>query len=161
MTNYGAIMHHEELRTSKVRYLIKENKSPVFYFLFCIWVLFVVLQVSVFNVCSSMEWLGWIGFDDGADSLLLCLWRMWITALNDGGANAFGEREDGVKEKLYEMGLLWKKAGICEKELSYISKLWCCSVCCVQIVNNWGWMPLCGSSVLWLETCFLLCHELQ
>jgi hypothetical protein len=31
------------------------------------------------------------------------------------GLNASKEREDGVKEKLYEMGLLWKNKGICEK----------------------------------------------
>jgi hypothetical protein len=45
MINYKPIMHHEELKTPKVHYL----------FFFCNCVLFVVLQVIVFNVCSSME----------------------------------------------------------------------------------------------------------
>jgi hypothetical protein len=36
------------------------------------------------------------------------------------GLNVFREREDGVKEKLYEMGLLWRNRNICEKELSSI-----------------------------------------
>ncbi len=31
------------------------------------------------------------------------------------GPNAYREQEDGVKEKLYEVGLLWKNRGICEK----------------------------------------------
>jgi len=39
------------------------------------------------------------------------------------GLIASREQEDGVKEKLYEVGLLWKNKGICEKELSFISKL--------------------------------------
>jgi hypothetical protein len=37
--------------------------------------------------------------------------------------NVFKEREDGVKEKLYAMGLLWKNRNICEKKLNSISKL--------------------------------------
>jgi hypothetical protein len=30
------------------------------------------LQVSVFNVRTSMEGLGWVGFGDGMDAFLLC-----------------------------------------------------------------------------------------
>ncbi len=50
-------------------------------------------------------------------------------------ANASREWEDGVKKELYEVGLWWKKGGICEIELSYISKLWC-YVSCVQTIGD-------------------------
>jgi hypothetical protein len=40
--------------------------------LFYIWVLFVCLQVSVSDVCSSMEWHKCVGFGDGTVSLLHC-----------------------------------------------------------------------------------------
>ncbi len=49
MTNVEIVMHHEGSRTPKVQSLV---------FFFNIWVLFVVLQVNVFNVGSSMELLG-------------------------------------------------------------------------------------------------------
>ncbi len=46
--------------------------------------LFVVLQVNVFNVGSPMEPFGWAGLCDGMDFWLLYLWGMWIMALGDG-----------------------------------------------------------------------------
>jgi len=141
---------------------IEDAESPISCFLFYIWVLFVVLQISIFNVYFSMEWLGWTSFNDGAHSLLLCVYEECESQLLAMvGVNASRQWEDGVKEKLYEARLVWKNKGICEKELSFISKLWCCYVCCVEIVNRWGWMPFYGSLVFWFEACFPLCHELQ
>ncbi len=49
--------------------------------------LFVCLQVSVFDGCSSMEWQECVGFSDGVSSLLhywWSLWVMWIMSLGDG-----------------------------------------------------------------------------
>jgi len=79
----------DKLWSSYASWGIDDTKSSISCFLFYIWVLFVVLQVCVFNVCSSMEWLGWVDFGDGVDSSLLCLWGMWIMTLSDGWSDCF------------------------------------------------------------------------
>jgi hypothetical protein len=81
-----------------------DNESLVSCVLFCIWVLFVCLHVSVFVVCSLMQRWKCIGFGDGASSLLHSRWSLWgmcITSLGVGWFYDFrGEQKDGVEGKL-------------------------------------------------------------
>jgi hypothetical protein len=54
--------------------------------------------------------------------------------------------------------LWWKKGGISWKRTKLYFKI--VMLLCLLCPNNWGWMAFYGSFVLWLETCFPLCHEL-
>jgi hypothetical protein len=68
MTKYKIVIHHQ--RSADIESLM----SCV---LFYVWVLFVCLQVSVFVVCSSMEWRECVCFSDEAGSFLHGGWYLW------------------------------------------------------------------------------------
>jgi hypothetical protein len=103
MTNYGTIMHHEELKTLKVHYLVLFFAFE-FCLLFCKLVcLMFVLQWNDFSeLVLMMEWIPCYCVYGECESQFLVM----------VDANASTEQEDGVKEELYEVGLWWKKGGI-------------------------------------------------
>lgn len=91
MTNYRAVMHHEELRMPKVQYLV---------FGCC----FVFVQVSMFDVQSNVDELVSM-----MERIPCCIvdglygeCELWHLAMV--GVDAFGKQEDGVKDELYEGG---------------------------------------------------------
>jgi hypothetical protein len=103
MTNYGAIMHHEELKTLKVHYFVFFFTFE-FCLLFCklVCLMFVFQWSGLSELGLMMEWIPCCCVYEKCESQLL--------AMVD--ANASREQEDGVKDELYEAGLWWKKGGI-------------------------------------------------
>ncbi len=149
MTNYKAIMHHAELKMLKVRYFVSFFAFG-FCLLFCrlVYLMFVFQWNNLNELVSMMEYIPCYYVYGECES--------WLLAMVD--ANAFGEWEDGVKKELHEAGLWWKKGGISWKRTKLYFKI--VMLLCLLCPNNWGWMAFYGSFVLWLETCFPLCHEL-
>jgi len=75
--NSGWVADDDKIQNSYSSSRSVDIESLMSCVLFYVWVLFVCLQVSVFVVCSSMEWRECVGFSDEVGSFLHGGWYLW------------------------------------------------------------------------------------